>query len=361
MVGDGTGAALVILNSNGDEAQATIKGPGELAFGGAEGVITCNMRGGEIVSRMTGTAGITYAAPEKTAEQQAGALVVGGGNDYSGGTRINGLSVRPQGSGAFGSGDVYVADGDNYGGNITFDAGLTDINIPNRLHAGGRGKVGAGALTFKGDAEWSGDIDITAVTMRVCPNAGDALLSGVISGGGLQVYTASTNTFDEEGNEIKAYAQRGRVILSGANVYTGKTEVIRTTLVLRDGGKTGPGEIELDDGVLEIEASDAVSLASPITGYGIVKLSGARARLVSFAAADETDPFLQQGHALDLNGRNRVVNSLKGFTSIRSSSAKQVHLSVLDDAEGSFAGEVAENVVLHYGKVYAPGLTLIVR
>ena len=58
---------------------------------------------------------------------------------------------------------------------------------------------------------------------------------------------------------------------------------------------------------------------------------------------------------------NRVVNSLKGFTSVKSSSAKQVHLSVLDDAEGSFVGEVAENVVLHYGKVYAPGLTLIVR
>ena len=71
--------------------------------------------------------------------------------------------------------------------------------------------------------------------------------------------------------------------------------------------------------------------------------------------------FLQQEHTLDVAGRNRVVNSLAGFTSVTNSGTRAAHLSVLDDADGSFAGDVSPDVTLHYGGIYTTGLEIIVR
>ena len=376
-VGGTGGPAFVVLNSSGDydavkrsgTGQATIKGAGTLNFGASEGYITCAKRGGGISCAIDGTAGVTLTGPRCInggGDQyiSRGNVFLAGHNTYSGGTRLSGMGARPYVNDAFGTGDVWLK-GDGSGmstGAIRIDEGL-DLAFTNGFHLSGCGMASLGAVYAYGKVRFDGEVELERPT-RVAVRAaeGEIRFAGSLSGDSLQVWNAATDTQTEAGDLVKAYDAVGKVVIDTAdNMLTGKITVVRSTLKLADGASLGVDSVWLDDGCLEIEANGPVSLGAAVCGVGKVRLDGKANSVVTFPER-EANPFVkQQECVLDLNNRNRVVNSLAGFTSVTNSGTKVVHLSVLDDAEGSFAGEVAENVVLHYGKVYTPGLLLILR
>lgn len=366
-VGHGYGYAPLLLVNLSDKAVARIGGAGTLDFGSAEGIVAVNRwTTGVIDCRIAGTGGLTYAFPYGAIASsgddslpERGYVVVAGDNTYSGGTRIHMAAVRPQTSTAFGVGDVYVAgDMSPISSQVRVDAGL-DLAFANDFHLAGWGVNDTGAIHAKGRVEISGTTELTAPTRLVAATTDAAIeFSGDLVGGAdLYVHSSMTNTVD-----AKAYELNGRVVLSGGTkTHTGRIEVGRSTLEIKYGAMSGEGGIALDDGRLVVEVDGPVSMASAVTGVGTVALEGRGAKTVSFRGADVDSSWYQSDLSLDLCGRNRAVNSLRGFTSVASSGSMPVKLFVTNAGEPAFEGTVGENVEIVYGSPTETGFIIILR
>jgi len=381
-VGGAGGYAFVALNSAGDcrcdkgyegaeryRGVATIKGAGTLNFGASEGYITCAKRGGGISCAIAGTAGVTLTGPTLDAGGgddffSRGNIFLAGHNTYSGGTRLAGLGVRAYVNDAFGTGDVWLkGEGDGLStSHIRIDEGL-DLAFANDFHLSGVGMSSIGAVYANGKVRFDGAVELERPTrVAVRKSAGEIRFAGSLSGDSLQVWNANTNTWDASGALVKAYDAIGPVVIDTAdNTLTGQITVVRSSLKLAAGAKLGVDSVWLDDGLFEIEADAPVSLGASVYGLGMVRLSGKKNRLVTFPARDVNPLVKQQACVLDLNDRNRAINSLAGFSSVTNSGSKAVVLSVLDDAKDSFKGEVTGNVTLCYGKVFAKGMIVIIH
>ena len=352
-VGDGTGTACVLLNTG------SITGPGTLDFGSSEGVVAMARRNCTIGAAIAGSGGVSFVGSYLT-DVNAWGIKLTAENTYTGGTRISSTRVKVASGGAFGAGDVWALGGDGNGGQIMFDNGAAKVTLTNGLHLSGRGmKFGytdvatknhrMGAIWARSPVELTGAVELAGPT-RIVVSGRDTELkaSGAISGDAVQFF-----------NMYQAVTNFGTVVYAAENTYTGGTEVVRATLVLEPGASAGTGEIVLDGGRLVLKAgAGGVDLPNVLRGAGTVVLDGLPYAPTTFAAGPKDDPFFQQEHELDANGRNRVVNSLAGFTSVTNSGSRVAHLSVTDDAEGSFKGEVSENVVVHYGMAWAPGMLI---
>ena len=340
----------------------SVKGPGTLDFGTSEGVVVTSRRSQTLSANITGSGGLSVVGTLLTDVNGCG-LVLSGDNTYSGGTRISSHRVKVQSDTAFGTGDVYALGGEGNGGQIMFDNGSTKVTLDNNLHLSGygqlrgstsdtKGKTRMGAIWVKSPAELTGAVELAGKTrVMVEDQATELRFSGAISGDSMQIF-----------NWADSITNAGTVVYEAVNTYTGRTDVIRSTLVLEEGATAGSGEIVLDGGVLVLTAGQSgLTLPNLLRGSGTVVLKGRSNSVVSFKAAPDDAVFLQQEHTLDLADGNRAVNSLAGFTSVTNSGARAVHLSVLGDADGSFAGAVAPGVTLHYGGVYRAGLEIIFR
>ena len=270
----GSGAAdapaCVILKPAGQYGNASIAGPGALDFGARQAVFAVG-RGSSyahaphVNARIETTGGVVYATPIRDTVYPW--VAAGGANDYTGGTFINGISVRPESDAAFGCGVVRVGSGELDGGQVCFATART---ITNAFSIAGNGVKWAtnmtpdrGALWFCAPATLTGPVEIRR-RARISACAGDYITSGgqgtfkgVVSGGALQLMKS---TFP--------------IVFEAANTYTGGTEIVSSTLVLKGAGTAGTGTVTLDDGVLRFENSEPVTFANRVEGVGTIEIAG---------------------------------------------------------------------------------------
>jgi fibronectin-binding autotransporter adhesin len=171
---------------------------------------------GLITDTGTGTLGLTKTG--------TGTLTLTAANSYSGATSIyGGLNIRNAGSLGNTSG-ISVVDG----GRLELQ-GVTVVGKSITIDGGGGNGRGGLQSTDGTDSTWTGSVTLKvggASQARLGTGAGNSVLrvSGVIDGGtsnGLGIRSADDSL--------------GKVVLSGANTYSGPTQVVVGTLQL-DGG-----------------------------------------------------------------------------------------------------------------------------
>jgi len=348
---DGTTPAAVLLSNL--SGGGTVAGDGTLDFGSREGVIAVALSGsdayeysGRIAAKISGTGGLTLVGNMLWGHSS---IRLAHANDYTGGTWINAVEAGAEADGCFGSDAVYVGTGVGESGSLR----LKNVTLANEIHVTGKGKLigstysasESGAITKKeaGTATLTGAVVLAGEGASVRASVEDAkiVFAGTVSGAALDI------------------VGKGTVELQEANTYAGGTTVSGATVVLGNAQSLGSGEVVLSDGgtlALTVE-QDGATLPNAVSGSGVIALAGTGAGKVTLNGVD-ADATL----TLDMGSRRRaIVSSLAGFTSVSSSRTSGATLYVTDDAEGSFAGTVSENVTIEYGEPKQPGLIFIVR
>ncbi|HZJ17008.1 MAG TPA: autotransporter-associated beta strand repeat-containing protein, partial [Chthoniobacteraceae bacterium] len=188
----------------------------------------------------------------------AGTLYLTAANTFSGTTTINGGTLIPQSTAAFGatgaaSGTVVTA-----GGAILLND-ATGLNIgAETLALNGSGVAGAGALeSIAGDNSWSGDI-VLATNSTVSVDANTLTLSGAISeSGGARSLTKSG---------------AGTLILDGNNAYTGATQITAGVVQLADADRIGDNSAVVVSAGATLDANDFSDTIGSLAGAGTVNL-----------------------------------------------------------------------------------------
>lgn len=269
----GSGAAdapaCVILKPAGQWGNASILGSGTLDFGARQAVFavgrgTSYAHAPHINAKIETTGGVAYSTP--IIDTVYPWVATGGANDYTGGTFINGIQVRPESDSAFGRGVVRVGDGELDGGQVCFAAAR---NITNAFSIAGNGVRWAkmspdrGALWFCAATTLTGPVEIrrrariSACSGDYIASGGQGTFKGVVSGGALQLMKS---TFP--------------IVFEAANTYTGGTEIVSSTLVLKGAGTAGTGTVTLDSGVLRFENTESITFTNKVDGVGTIEVAG---------------------------------------------------------------------------------------
>ena len=202
-----------------------------------------------------------------------------GANTYSGGTSINGGTLRAGSSTALGSGAITVASGGS------FDLRGQTMTSLGTLSLNGTGISNLGALRNSSPtaatATYAGPLVLTGNT-KIFANSGLIQLThtGTITGAtfGLTLGGAGGGSIAAIiGTTTGSLTKQdgGTWILSGANTYTGGTTVSAGTLQVGAGGTTGSisGNVS-NTGVLDFNRSNDFTYAGAISGTGSVSKSG---------------------------------------------------------------------------------------
>lgn len=360
-VGDGVNPAPILLNNGGYMGAASIGGEGTLDFGTSEGVVVgCWLGNGQYAARIeakiTGSGGLSLVAPPSF-DISGMVLELDGANTYSGETVINGVQAIPGNDAAFSSGPIRIGGGALAGGCIRFEK--PGVKIANSIKASGCGSRfhPAGGMTFKNclgaflftsNGEVAGEVEVTA-PMRITAYGADVegAFSNVISGDAIEIGSSS------EGSTFTP----GKIVFSACNTYTGGTEVIKSTLVLKGDGTAGTGGIMLNEATLEIANAERKTVQNAITGFGSIRLNGDAT--VEFTNLRSDDAA---GFSLSLAKRANFIASLDGFSSITTPRTGITKLVVEDGSHLTFTGSVPANVILMTPEEFSkPGFTVILR
>uniref|UniRef100_UPI0015772EB9 autotransporter-associated beta strand repeat-containing protein n=1 Tax=Sphingomonas bacterium TaxID=1895847 RepID=UPI0015772EB9 len=296
------------------------------ANAGVIGALTGNITTG-IGNNIDGQA---IAAAQAVTVTGGGTIALTGANGWTGLTTIsNGSTLSVAAAGNVGTGGFAIGDAATagtltttnaaaitLGGGVALGAGGATVIVANATATPGSGnttlsgvvsgaaltKTGAGTLTLSGNETYTGATTISAGTLALTGAGSIAASSGVVdnatftiaghsggttiaglSGAGGVTLGANTLTLSNGG----AYAgvasgtggltiAAGTEILTGDNSYTGTTTLSGGSLTLGNGGTTGSvaGPIALTAGVLTINHSNAVTLASAISGGGSLVQAG---------------------------------------------------------------------------------------
>ncbi len=233
---------------------------------------------------------------------RAGSLVKTGGgtltftaaNGFGGGTRIAGGALEVARGDALGSGTVELAAGSALllGNGVTLAndidlSGVATIGIAtgeatvaaaieNGARTGGLIKTGGGVLTLTAANRYDGGTTIAAGTLRLA--AGGGLRGAVANAGVLAIDQGGRLTLDGaiSGAGALVHAGPGTTILTADSSYTGGTTIASGTLQIGAGGSSGRimGDM-LNEAMLVVDRSDAVTLDGRISGAGAVTKAGA--------------------------------------------------------------------------------------
>lgn len=265
-LGDGVNPAYCYLSRGG------IYGSGQLSFGASPAVVVCGTYdefdcSGIIDVPITAANGLSVVAlPDINIVGWRGVRLTKA-NTYSGVTRVASAIIQAEHPNCFSAGDVYVTGGDKHGGGVRFNKAGAVWN--NGFHIAGRGirktyfhRTGDNgfALQFSADGELAGDVELGSVA-RVGTTTNEnvkAVISGTVSGGKLEL----------------AYS-KGWLRLTGANTYSGGTDVIQSNLEIARGDSLGSGEVWLANGVLRFVNDEPVVFTNYVKGVGEIVLAGA--------------------------------------------------------------------------------------
>ncbi len=291
-VGNGAGTLAPILmnnyNNSDPSAYQSIIGAGSLDFGAAEGLVACNLNryyfsndswylANRIACKIKGTGGVTFAGMAEHANHSD--LELSAANEYTGGTWIEHLCVRPMVDGALSSGPVTVDGNMTTGGGIWIPSVSTMTTLPNALTLSGTGRftdLGTsknllemfGALRADRTVNVTGAISLPADTrISAFKDTTRLTLSGGVSGAGKLIVSGS-----------------GTVILPTANGYAGGTTV-EGILEVQDAAALGTGPVTVTkDGTLRFANASPLTIANAISGEGTIEFAGSAP--VTLSAAD---------------------------------------------------------------------------
>ena len=305
-----------------------------------------------IDAALAGTAGLV--------KTDAGTLILSGANSYSGGTAINGGTVRI-------SSDANLGDA---AGGLSFNGGTlnttTDLNSARAVDLAGAGTFltdgattltlggtvsGAGALTKDGtgslvltaDNGYTGGTTIAAGTLQL----GNGGTSGSIVGRCRQQRRAGVQSLGQpdlcgrDHGQRRAQPDRHRHHHPHRrHSYTGGTTISAGTLQLGDGGTTGgiTGDV-VNNAALAFDRSDGVTFAGLISGTGTLTQAGSGTTVLTGANSYAGATSVSAGTLL-INGDQSAAT---GATSVSSG------------ATLGGTGTIGGDVTLADGATLAPG------
>ena len=325
-VGDGVNPAVVLMRGGSISSE----GQGGVNFGTAEGVVIC---GGDntataISAPIKSANGMTYAGfPDFRNVGDRAKMTVSGENTYSGVTRIGCLRLFAQGEKCFSSGDVYISDGERFGGQVRFN--LAGGTWENNFHVAGWGtpdsiwddRTSRGAFFFAKSGTVAGNVELTAEAMVCVAADATGTISGTVSGDRLRVFDAP-----------------GILRLTGSNTYTGGTEIVASTLELAKGDGAGAGAVVLNNGTLRFVNDESIVFSNKVEGVGRIELCGTGAVKFTDPELAQALPFANLGpgaafdypsldnaswsvavdaEGLDLKGRDATVVNVVGAGVVR--------------------------------------------
>ncbi|UWU73758.1 autotransporter-associated beta strand repeat-containing protein [Bradyrhizobium huanghuaihaiense] len=260
-------------NSDNKQSVGSIAGAGQYFLGANELTVGSNNLSTTVTGGIAdgGSAGGTGGSLVKVG---TGVLALAGTNTYTGGTTIT-------------AGTLQLGDGGTTGsvvGNIV-DNGVLAFNRSDAVTfsnvisgSGAVQQIGSGTTILTADMSYTGGTTITAGTLQI-GNGGTAgwILGNVVNDGVLAFNRSDTITFagDISGSGAVKKMGSNTTILTGANSYAGITTIAAGTLQIGNGGTTGSlaGNV-VNDGVLTINRSDAVTLPGDISGSGSLRQVG---------------------------------------------------------------------------------------
>jgi fibronectin-binding autotransporter adhesin len=245
----------------------TLAGTGTVALGGQ--TLTLSTAADTFDGIIAGTGGLTVAG---------GAETLTGTNTYSGATTINtGASLSLSGTGAIAASSSVAVNG-------TFDISATT----------------SGAST--GALSGSGQVVLGGETLTVTQGSGS--FSGNIDGTGGLAITGGTQT------------------LSGANTFTGGTQISGGRLIVGNSNALGSGPVAVSGGALDLGGTNLSTGVLSLTGGSIVdSVGGGALRASAFDLhAGQIAAVLAGSAALTQNGPGKTVlsaaNTYTGVTTI---------------------------------------------
>lgn len=304
-----------------------------------------------IDSDLTGTAMLV--------KTDSGTLVLSGANSYTGGTAINGGTLRISSDGhlgdaagglTFGGGtlhttvDIVSGRAVDLAGSATFltDAGLTLSGVISG--AGGLTKDGAGTLVLTDNNNYAGGTAIRAGRLEL-GNGGTsgAIVGDVVNDGALALNRSDSVTYAGliSGNGSIEQIGSGTTILTGNHLFTGGTMISAGRLQLGDGGTSGSilGEVA-NNGTLTFNRADTLTFAGSVSGSGGVEQTGSGTTILT-GANSYTGATNVAGGALLINGDQSAATGLT---------------SVATGAMLGGTGTIGGDVNIAAGATLAPGV-----
>ena len=252
-------AGNLVLN-NGDAlgtGDIQIDSGAELGIGGV--ILNNNLTGSGLVRKTSTNLGELYGNNSGF----TGTIIVEDGTLFA----VNGN--------AFGAGTLQI-DG---GTNVQLNGVIDSTVVANLSGAGGFEKLGGGIVTLSGNGNaFAGAITITGGTLQIegSQNVGNSSPITIGNSGTLLLNTAGNtnlvNSITGGGNLVKTGV--GTVFLTGANNYSGGTDIQQGAIRVTDVSFLGSNTITVQSGAaLDLAIAGAQTLNQAISGMGILRKS----------------------------------------------------------------------------------------
>jgi autotransporter-associated beta strand protein len=316
---------LVIQNAN-TYTGGTVINAGRLGLNNGQGLGTggvliqqgaqLNLGGVSVANNISGAGQVVKTA------SNIGTLT--GTNTYSGGTDIQGGSLRVTSPAALGTGGVQMASGTAL---IVDYSGATNVALGNVLSgAGALVKDGSGTVVMNTAGNtYSGGTTINAGRLGL--NFGDALGTGAVtiaSGAELGIGGISYANATSGGGRI-VKTSSGAAFLTGTNTHTGGLDIQGGSVGVTGSGALGSGAVSIASGAsLDYTAASNVTFANGLSGAGTFNKLGtaqltfgsnfsigalnALAGRTRINAAVTTNATVASGATLD--GTGRIIGNL---------------------------------------------------
>ena len=225
---------------------------------------------------VSGAGGVTQAG--------SGALLLLADNTYSGVTTIVSGTLALGDGGVIGSVAGDVAND----GALVFDRSDPTTFAGVISGTGSVTKAGPGMLTLTGESTTSGPLTVTSGTLRIGAGGTNGSYAGDVVNGGAVVFERSDDsTYAGALSGVGTVEKRGAgtLTLTGESSGSGVLTIATGTVRIGAGGTTGSyaGDI-VNDGTLVFDRSDALTVASVISGSGALTKRGAGTVLLNDSA-----------------------------------------------------------------------------
>jgi len=306
----------------------------------------------------TATIGADLTGTAMLAKTDAGTLVLSGTNSYTGGTAINGGTLRissdvnlgdAAGGLSFGGGTLHTTAAMvsnravDLAGDATFltDAGLTLAGVVSGV--GGLTKDGAGTLVLTANNVYTGDTAIRAGRLEIGGGGASGAITGDVVNDGVLAFNRSDDIvfagLISGGGSLEQMGP-GRTILTGDHLFTGGTTISAGTLQLGDGGTSGSiaGDV-VNNGLLVFSRADTHIFGGVISGSGAVDQNGSGTAILTGSNSYSGTTSVSAGTLL-VNGDQSAAT---GVTNVGAG------------ATLGGTGIIGGNVLVNSGATLAPG------